>query len=371
MEGEIEKSRRPEDTPFKQQRMAAWQPILTPYKVIAIFIVIGVIFVPVGVDLLNQSDKIYEKTIMYDGKNADSDYETICKTSETNQGWNYGDNCDITFNIGEDVDGPIYVYYELQNFYQNHRRYVKSRSAFQLQGEDLSEGEVEIDCDPLYKNGSLLLNPCGLIANSMFNDVITLKTAGVTLDEQGISWLSDRDVKFKQVDGFKKVQESNSSKTCEEVFGSSKYSTCSQTTGADGLNYYYYYPHADSVQYLHQTYPMVVSPLDGVSNEHFIVWMRTAGLPTFRKLYGRIHSDLKKGDTLTFNIQLNFEVGSFEGSKGIVLSTVGRFGGKNSFLGIAYIVVGSISLLLGVLFGAKQLLSPRQLGDTRYLGWTQ
>lgn len=25
------------------------------------------------------------------------------------------------------VTGPVYVYYQLDNFYQNHRRYVKSR----------------------------------------------------------------------------------------------------------------------------------------------------------------------------------------------------------------------------------------------------
>jgi hypothetical protein len=26
--------------------------------------------------------------------------------------------------------------------------------------------------------------------------------------------------------------------------------------------------------------------------EHFIVWMRTAGLPNFRKLYGKIEEDI-------------------------------------------------------------------------------
>jgi hypothetical protein len=29
--------------------------------------------------------------------------------------------------------------------------------------------------------------------------------------------------------------------------------------------------------------------------EHFIVWMRTAGLPNFRKLWGRFENGLKKG----------------------------------------------------------------------------
>lgn len=33
------------------------------------------------------------------------------------------------------VEPPTYVYYELEGYYQNHRRYVKSRSAHQLLGE--------------------------------------------------------------------------------------------------------------------------------------------------------------------------------------------------------------------------------------------
>mmetsp|Transcript_1389 Transcript_1389/g.1394 ORF Transcript_1389/g.1394 Transcript_1389/m.1394 type:complete len:364 (-) Transcript_1389:383-1474(-) len=357
-----EKSRRPEDTPFKQQRMKAWQPILTPIKVIAIFLIIGIIFVPVGTSLLSSSKKIYEKTITYDGDNVDVDN---CKIKEANA----GTTCPINFHINEDVDGPIYVYYALDNFYQNHRRYVKSRSSLQLQGENLKESEVSTDCEPLYKNHLLLLNPCGLIANSLFNDVITLAGPKYTLDEKGIAWLSDRKVKFQNVQGFDKVAVNNLGVSCKEAFGDSKHDGCKNYTDASGQAWKFYYPDDDSVQYLYESYPMVVSPLEGVENEHFIVWMRTAGLPTFRKLYGKIHSSLKKGDVLTFNLQLNFEVDSFGGSKSIVISNLGEFGGKNSFLGISYIVVGSISLLLGVLFAFKQLISPRQLGDTRYLGW--
>lgn len=75
----------------------------------------------------------------------------------------------ISFTFDEDVTGPMYVYYEIHKFYQNHRTYTKSRSAEQLMGDNLSYDDVYSDCYPIITNGSLLLNPCGLIANTFFN----------------------------------------------------------------------------------------------------------------------------------------------------------------------------------------------------------
>jgi hypothetical protein len=60
-------SRRPADTAFKQQRLHAWQPILTPAWVIGTFLLIGCIFVPIGIVLKSQSDAVVEYTMQYDG----------------------------------------------------------------------------------------------------------------------------------------------------------------------------------------------------------------------------------------------------------------------------------------------------------------
>lgn len=46
------------------------------------------------------------------------------------------------------IKKPIYVYYQLDNFYQNHRRYVKSRDNAQLFGE-YKKADALKDCEPI------------------------------------------------------------------------------------------------------------------------------------------------------------------------------------------------------------------------------
>ena len=44
--------------------------------------------------------------------------------------------CEKEFDIGEkDMVAPVFMYYELDNFFQNHRRYVESRDNTQLKGK--------------------------------------------------------------------------------------------------------------------------------------------------------------------------------------------------------------------------------------------
>ena len=86
-----------------------------------------------------------------------------------------------------------------------------------------------------------------------------------------------------------------------------------------------------------------------VEDEHFIVWMRTAGLPNFRKLWGRIEVPVTAG-TYNLRIHNNYDVSSFGGSKSFVLSTTNALGGKNYFLAICYIVVGGLCILFAIIF---------------------
>eukprot|EP01120_Amphizonella_sp_Union-15-10_P014916 TRINITY_DN7460_c0_g1_i1.p1 TRINITY_DN7460_c0_g1~~TRINITY_DN7460_c0_g1_i1.p1 ORF type:complete len:154 (+),score=25.06 TRINITY_DN7460_c0_g1_i1:180-641(+) len=104
-------------------------------------------------------------------------------------------------------------------------------------------------------------------------------------------------------------------------------------------------------------------------DEDFVVWMRVAGLPTFKKLWRIIDVDLE--GNYTVQIQNNYPVDSFGGKKYLVLSETSWLGGKNIFLGWAYIAVGCLCLVQALAFFIKHKVSGRALGDTKYLAWNK
>jgi hypothetical protein len=290
---------------FKQQKLPAWRPVPTITSTSLTFLFFGIVFIIIGIFVIIYSNDIVEISQGYDVK---------CQLSN---------NCQVEFNIPKDMKAPVMVYYQLNNFYQNHRRYVKSKSNAQLKGELFTADSLKSanDCDPIYTmkdlNKTLSVggtplaaeapaNPCGLIAKSLFTDRYALTDANnkpITIDESNIAWDADRKLKYahpvdpegKDKDYWKKVQWTD------------------------------------------------------VMDEHFMVWMRPAGLPNFRKLWGRVNTNLTAGNYKML-VNSTYDVSQFKGEKLFVLSTVNSFGGKNSFLGISYIVVGTICIVMAIAF---------------------
>lgn len=58
--GGVVKTRKPDNTAFKQQRLPAWQPILTAGTVLPAFFIIGLIFIPIGIGIFVTSNNIRE-----------------------------------------------------------------------------------------------------------------------------------------------------------------------------------------------------------------------------------------------------------------------------------------------------------------------
>lgn len=57
----------------------------------------------------------------------------------------------------------------------------------------------------------------------------------------------------------------------------------------------------------------------------------------------------------------DYPVEAYSGTKSILISTRTVMGGKNPFLGIAYLVVGGLCFLLGAVFLATHLIKPRSV----------
>jgi hypothetical protein len=283
---------------FKQQKLPAWRPVPTITSTTITFISFGIIFIIIGIIILIYSNKIHEVSVRYD-------IECLNK-----------DECIKEIKIDKKIEKKVMVYYQLNNFYQNHRRYVKSKSDDQLKGKGVSLRSIKDsgDCDPVITNKEMgvggtisakgnstlkdddLAIPCGLIAKSFFKDTFELyddKDRRIEIDESNIAWKADKELKYNNYDLDK--------------------------------------------QWIDMT------------DEHFIVWMRPSGLPNFRKLWGRINRDLEPG-TYKVRIINIFDVASFGGEKHFVLSNVNAFGGKNTFLAVSYIVVGVICIILAIVF---------------------
>lgn len=94
--------------------------------------------------------------------------------------------CTVNVTIPKQMAAPVYFYYVLTDYYQNHRRYVSSRSDQQLRGQEVDFSRLDA-CIPKRSyppdltsgNASVVLNPCGLIAASMFNGTYILHHSSV------------------------------------------------------------------------------------------------------------------------------------------------------------------------------------------------
>ena len=187
--------RKPSNRPFKQQKLPAWKPMITAWGVIPTCFIIGTAFIPIGISMIWFSQSVKEQIIPY--TDCTNDQGIMCKeVIKDKEAWERNCTCDISFKINENWMGNVFIYYALGNFYQNHRRYIRSRDDNQLLGRLKTDvADMDFKCEPYLvcktseeccsehtggncsnplPNGTIVL-PCGAIANSMFSDEIVLR----------------------------------------------------------------------------------------------------------------------------------------------------------------------------------------------------
>ena len=72
-----------------------------------------------------------------------------------------------------------------------------------------------------------------------------------------------------------------------------------------------------------------------------MVWMRAGATSDWRKPWGKTTSKLYKG-TYTLTITYNWPTNRFKGRKYFVIASTNSFGGKNYWLAICYLTIGTI-----------------------------
>uniref|UniRef100_A0A8C8TTV8 Cell cycle control protein n=2 Tax=Peromyscus maniculatus bairdii TaxID=230844 RepID=A0A8C8TTV8_PERMB len=327
-------SRMPENTALKQQTLPAHQLDLSASVVLSIFFATGGFCLCMGIILLLSAKSTKEIEI---------NYTNICancaQLREDSSNFDKECTCSVPFYLPEKMEGDVYMYYKLYGFYQNLYRYILSRSNSQLVGKDIWDVK---NCSPfqLSQNGTPII-PCGAIANSIFNDTITLSynlnssiNIEVPMLKSGLTWWTDKYVKFRN------------------------------PTSSDLASAF-----AGSAKPPHWAKPIYELDIDdpgnnGFINEDLIVWMRTAAFPTFKKLYrrlNRVHNFVEglPAGNYSFNISYNFPVTVFQGEKSVVLSTLTWIGGGGLFLGLTYTVTGALTLLASFAILAIYLMLKR------------
>ena len=364
---------------FIDQTLQSYRPILfTPNTILKSMSLVSLLCLSLGTYLLAAvAPQFHAITIVYDDP---SRWQRTPINNKLYQPVPVNTTKIIRFTLDRDMTTPLYIHYELTNFYQQGRVMQHGRDNAQLSGHDPLHGVPNMDptainqetlnyfsnCNPLalhpdYRNTELcqwnetnargvpckIMWPCGLIPFSFFNDVFVSASDHISFRETNIARPEDQ----------KNYRYSN------PTVESAGWDYNDQVSKGASSNYYL----------LYQMYPKFPKlKEEGVRNEHFQIWMRSSGgFSTIRKLYAIIDrvdagdegaeggSVLTKGSTVDVQVRSEYSVAEFNGAKSLRLSTNIHY--QNVFnYGVVLLVVGCLMLLGVVLLVAATTQLPNR-----------
>ncbi|KAL1857619.1 hypothetical protein Daus18300_010259 [Diaporthe australafricana] len=363
--------------------MRAWEPVLTPKTCIKAFLLMGLIFISFAVLWLTTAEqtreihldytrcheiKSYDELEVMPPENvlkrfhASSAGQPVDRWKRSNQTVTFDGVtknytlCTMEFFLPEDLQPPVRYYYHLTNFHQNHRQYILSRNADQLKGKAPSVKSVKDPaCAPLAtqkpSGGSTdsIIYPCGLIANSYFNDTFVppLRFSTTDSNETNVYNMTTTGIAIP-VDRL--------------LYQPTTYEVPSEPGATLGT---IVPPPAWSERFPNGYHSG--NMFNPAEDESFMVWMRTAAGSNSAKLAMRNDQDVMERGMYRLDAVSHFPAHLNKGTKSIILSTTSIMGRRNSFLGRGFAILGALCFLTAFLSALTLKYTPRRLSDHDYL----
>lgn len=197
--------KRPKDSVIWQQQFEGLRPTLTIKKSVLSLVALATLLVGVGGAILGSANGIsqaglHEASKRYDDVNCDNPKD-----------------CYVTLSVDNDMESPVYLYYEMRNFYHNHIVFVKSRDYPQLRGVHRKKSQL-LNCEDITTMSDIpealwpphtslteddIAKPCGLASRYFPSEFFQIHSGDrrmVDIDQSDIAWESDRDYVY-EVDG--------------------------------------------------------------------------------------------------------------------------------------------------------------------------
>ena len=294
----------------------------TPICSLICNLVVGILLIAVMIPLKNSSEDFKHYRVEYTDCNLNPEKDCIKE-----------------IEVEEDLIGTVMVFYEIENFYINHKEFVRSKVFSQLRNQEASdkfylcEGaqymhQIKDDGNYTTFTGQPLTNmslayPCGLFAKYRFNDSFTLydpNNSEILINQKNISYFEHKEKLFKN----------------NEEAGKKQW-------------------------------------LD-IEDEHFIVWMTPEVDHQFIKIWGRIQDKaitkgkykVKIDNSKFFNLE--WMVSNGQTKKYFKLTNTVKYGSDKIFP-LILVVFGGISLFFALIMGVIYCLKKNEEFDSSKMVW--
>lgn len=274
------------------------------------------------------------------------------------------------------LDDNLYLYYELKNYYQNDRSYLKN---------SFEEAINRVDCTLNYRMKHEQVNMCSLRMLSIFNDSFSLyqnieikKTKPDSVESNETKKRIVNTHKSKNKEEIKKKDDSQFTQTfnfSNKELGNIKNNFILRNEIKLNKNVLSFEDYkTDNPEYEKEN-KKVLETLSfnffnntKVIEDQVLIWLLSSVSYNFKKPYAKIETKLLKFP-FYIKIENRYRMNGFKGEKKIFITSVSAFGSRNYFLFYVFVLNAFIFLIIGIFFFTRNKQKNRIIGDASHFKW--